>query len=161
MTKQMIFYVCVNCGSKTLPKDHKLDRGVRYGISPHELRDLFRSEWELSSAKSVCAEFFMGHKIDPNMYNKIMKLHPDWAEEQYALAEPYLNILSEDPRKIPVNRVKHLEDQIQEERKEIDRLKTELALALTSKGTLEARIEAIEKTMKELKELFKKSGEDA
>ena len=51
----------------------------------------------------------MGHDIDPNHYNKIMKLHPEWAEEQYAKAEPFLNIVSEDPRKVGLERVRQLE----------------------------------------------------
>lgn len=64
-------------------------------------------------AKGVAAEFFMGHDIDPNMYNKIMKLHPEWAEQQYAHAEPYFNIISEDPRKVSVNRVWELEQKLE------------------------------------------------
>lgn len=75
------------------------DKFVRYRVHDHEIRDTFRTEWNLTPAKSFMSEFFMGHKIDSNNYNKVMK-RPEWAEQQYALAEPWLNILSEDPRKV-------------------------------------------------------------
>jgi len=109
-----VYYRCTQCGTVT-PAGPNMqgDRTVRYGVNPHEMRDLARSEWDLSQAKGVSAEFFMGHDIDPNMYNKIMKLHPEWAEQQYAHAEPYLNIISEDPRKVSVNRVWELEQKLE------------------------------------------------
>lgn len=75
------------------------DERTRYRVHAHEMRDTFRTEWNLTEAKPFMAEFFMGHSIDSNNYNKIMQ-RPEWAEQQYALAEPYLNILSEDPRTI-------------------------------------------------------------
>jgi len=106
--KQPVIYVCNKCKTETPASQIDVPKDIRYRMHPHEMRDLFRSEWELSQAKGVCAEFFMGHDIDPNDYNKIMKLHPDWAERQYSLAEPYLNIMSEDPRRIGVDRLEEL-----------------------------------------------------
>jgi len=37
-------------------------------------------------------------------------LHPEWAEEQYAKIEPFLNIISEDPRKVSLDRARQLEE---------------------------------------------------
>jgi len=105
---QPVIYVCNQCRKETPASEIDIPKDIRYKLHPHEMRDLFRSEWDLSQAKSVCAEFFMGHDIDPNNYNKIMKLHPDWAERQYSLAEPYFNIMSEDPRRIGVDRLEEL-----------------------------------------------------
>lgn len=50
----------------------------------------------------------MGHDIDPNDYNKIMKLHPEWVERQYSLADPNLYLMSEDPRRIGVDQLEEL-----------------------------------------------------
>lgn len=41
----------------------------------------------------------MGHIIDRNEYNKVFN-DPDYAREQYMIAEPWLNILSERPESI-------------------------------------------------------------
>ena len=72
----------------------------KYGKNLHEIRDVFRSRWEKSGARGVAAEFFMGHIIDPNDYNKAF-MDVDFAREQYSIAENWLNILSEDPEKVP------------------------------------------------------------
>ena len=115
---------------------------TRYRVHLHEMRDTFRTEWNLTNAKSFMAEFFMGHVIDFNNYNKVMQ-REEWAKQQYKLAEPYLNILSEDPRTIKTRdinkvveervkeRTKTLQDEIQElrkarERNGIDDLKIQL-----------------------------------
>lgn len=110
--KTKTVYRCLKCNVQSFASQVQRKMEVRYGVNPHEMRDLFRSEWELSPARVVCAEFFLGHEIDPNEYNKIMKLHPDWAEKQYRLAEPYLNILSEEPRKISLGSVQELQEKI-------------------------------------------------
>lgn len=126
-----VYYRCTNpkCGLETpATKEYHIPKTVRYKVHAHEMRDLFRSEWDLSPAKGVCAEFFLGHGIDPNMYNKIMKLHPDWAEGQYALAQPYLNILSEDPRKVSINQVRELQKENIELRETITRMENRLKI---------------------------------
>ena len=65
----------------------------RYGKNLHEMRDVFRSQWEKSPAKASIAEFCMGHKIDPLEYNKSYR-DEDWTREQYLLALPMLQIMS-------------------------------------------------------------------
>jgi len=49
------------------------DKSNKTGKSPHEVRDVFRSLWEKSSAKGSVAEFLMGHKVDPLEYNKAFR----------------------------------------------------------------------------------------
>lgn len=68
-------------------------RGHQTGKNLHELRDVFRSQWEKSPAKASVAEFIMGHVVDPLEYNKA---HYDrkWGRKEYMKALPHLNIIS-------------------------------------------------------------------
>ena len=69
----------------------------RYGYNPHELRDLARSILEKARSKDFntnSVEYWMGHTVDPQFYNKIWKLDADYNLNQYRIAEKYLNILS-------------------------------------------------------------------
>ena len=68
-------------------------RGHQTGKNLHELRDVFRSQWEKSPAKASVAEFIMGHVVDPLEYNKA---HYDrkWGSKEYMKALPHLNIIS-------------------------------------------------------------------
>ena len=67
----------------------------RYGKNPHEMRDVFRSQWEKSPAKASVAEFMMGHIVDPLFYNKACR-DEDWVREMYLQALPMLQIMSSD-----------------------------------------------------------------
>lgn len=101
-------------------------KGNRYGKSPHEIRDVFRSQWEKTPAKGSVAEFMMGHQIDPLEYNKAFR-DESWTLNEYLKALPWLNILSEDPEKIPVkdfNRMqRRYEEAYKQIREELDYLK--------------------------------------
>ena len=67
----------------------------RYGKNPHEMRDVFRSQWEKSPAKGSVAEFMMGHTVDPLHYNKAYR-DEEWVREEYLQALPMLEIMSGD-----------------------------------------------------------------
>ena len=69
------------------------DSSKRYGMNLHEMRDVFRSQWEKSPAKGSVAEFMMGHQVDPLEYNKAHR-DEDWTREQYLLALPMFEIMS-------------------------------------------------------------------
>jgi len=88
---------------------------ARYGKNMHELRDVFRSQWEKSPAKASVAEFQMGHVVDPLQYNKA---HRDeaWVREEYLDALPMLQIMSDETPfgKVNGKTVKKLEDKIAE-----------------------------------------------
>lgn len=146
---QPVIYVCNKCGRETPASDVDVPKDIRYKIGPHEMRDLARSEWDLSPAKGVCAEFFMGHDIDPNDYNKIMKLHPDWAEKQYGLAEPFLNIMSEEPRKVSIDRVAEMQQELERAKTEVAQLRSRLNGQKDLYERVEALEEFIKKKMKE------------
>jgi len=93
----------------------------RYGKAPHEMRDVFRSQWEKSPAKGSVAEFMMGHIVDPLYYNKACR-DEEWVREEYLQALPMLQIMSSDT---PFNRVngktvKKLEDKIAELESQIE-----------------------------------------
>ncbi len=68
-------------------------RGHQTGKNLHELRDVFRSQWEKSPAKASVAEFLMGHVVDPLEYNKA---HYDrkWVRKEYLNALPMLQLMS-------------------------------------------------------------------
>lgn len=139
-----VYYICNECGAKTPASKVNMQRpSLRYGCNVHEIRDLFRSEWELSGARGIVAEFMLGHTIDPNEYNKIMKLHPEWAEGQFSIAEPYLNILSEDPRRVPVDRVLQLE-------RELKAVREKAAVVDASKENLAEEVSELKRQMEEV-----------
>jgi len=102
--RKQVFYECRKCGALTPSTAYGFTPrncgSIRYDFGCHELRDTFKSEWHYSGADLRLADFCMGHEIDPLLYNKVMRLHPEFLEEVYRIAEPYLNILSEEPRKI-------------------------------------------------------------
>jgi len=143
---QPVIYVCNKCGLETPASKIMVPADIRYKVHPHEMRDTFRSEWDLSPSRSTCAEFFMGHDIDPNDYNKVMRLNPDWAEHQYSLAEPFLNIMSEDPRRITVDR---LEAEVEK------RVQQRLA---NEHGRLEKLERELQEMRAQLKEMLEKKG---
>ncbi len=114
---------CIKLGLITPKKDGY--SGHRYGKNPHEMRDVFRSQWEKSSAKSSVAEFCMGHKVDPLEYNKAAN-DPSFVDSEYRKAERLLNILSsqtpyglvdEDVVEQQESRIADLEAQLEKERK--------------------------------------------
>jgi len=98
-------------------------RGNRYGVNPHEIRDLMRSRWRASGAKTVVAEFMMGHEIDANAYDK-MKYTPSDAITEYRKALSWLNLLSHDPEK--VDRAE-IDSKLEERDAEVEVLRRELS----------------------------------
>jgi len=94
-------------------KGAKHPRAVRYGKSPHEIRDTMRSRWRLSGCDAEVAEFFMGHSLDAYNYDKSPKHYEEWFREQYMKAEPWLNILSEDPQMVSREEVERLRRELE------------------------------------------------
>ena len=98
-------YVCVRCqkafAASEYERSHTVFGGIRYRIRWHEFRDVFKTEFHRAQVYAgvdrYVAEFFMGHAIDPNQYDKIMR-DRKFTEEQYRRALPFLNVLSENPR---------------------------------------------------------------
>jgi hypothetical protein len=91
---------------------------VRYGKNPHEFRDLFRTRWEKSGSSPVCAEFCMGHNVDPLEYNKAFR-DEQYTRNLYNEASSWLNILSEDPTVVDVYKVEDLQIRLAEKDREI------------------------------------------
>jgi len=48
-----------------------------------------------------------------------MKHYPDWMEEVYLKVLPWLNVLSEDPEKVPARDFRQVQQELTETRKEI------------------------------------------
>jgi hypothetical protein len=129
---------------KIVPKAQK-GRGIRYGKSPHELRDLARSlvheahseQHEIEGKKllfdGACAEFWMGHDIDPLKYNEFWKHNPEGVRRQYLIAEKYLNILSGEPQQL-----KSVAKENEELRERLSRLEGQFETILKTKFGSEA-----------------------
>ena len=76
-------------------------KGEMSGVAPHEaFRDVVRSHLRLAKAEGfdlTCAEFWMGHSIDPLNYEKFSDLEPEYMMRNAKIAAPYLNILTNEP----------------------------------------------------------------
>jgi len=122
-----IVYVCRECGECLGAAESsrlKHMSSVRYGVNPHEIRDLMRSRWHLSGADALVAEFMMQHEIDENGYNKFMKYEPSYPIVEYRKALPWLNVLSKDPNRVDRSEV---QSDLEAQRGETELLKRELA----------------------------------
>jgi hypothetical protein len=95
-------------------------RSYQTGKNPHELRDVFRSQWEKSPAKGSVAEYLMGHVVDPHEYNKAHR-DENWTRKEYLKALPMLNIMSSTK---PYGQVK--EERLEEQEKELQNLRAEV-----------------------------------
>jgi len=96
----------------------------RYGVGPHELRDLAISQSERAISDGFnpeSAEYFAGHIIDPLGYRKLHGLDPEYRRSQYSITEKYLDPFSET-----MNLKNLLETQNKTEA-EIQKLRQELA----------------------------------
>ncbi|MEM3439655.1 MAG: hypothetical protein QXG32_01910 [Candidatus Bathyarchaeia archaeon] len=73
------------------------DPSRRYGYNLHEFRDVARTLLHLRGKRDGldmdCVEFWMGHLVDPNRYDKFY-MDREYVLRQYRIAERYLNILS-------------------------------------------------------------------
>jgi len=80
-----------------IPKMPQHDQGHRYGYNSHEMRDAARSLLHTRAKKDgldlECAEFWMGHTVDPLQYDKFY-MDQDYMTAQYRIAEKHLNIIS-------------------------------------------------------------------
>jgi hypothetical protein len=75
------------------------DQSERSGMSPHEFRDCAKTYLHTNAKKHGldidCVDFWMGHESrDPNAYDKFMD-DETYVLEQYKIAEPHLNIISQ------------------------------------------------------------------
>lgn len=99
-------YYCPLCDYKKETK-HAIkglasNRRNRTGMGIHDATcDLPMSLMQKSNIKDWVINFRHGHVIDPNNYKRIISKDPTWGEKQYALAAPYLNILSDTPDMVP------------------------------------------------------------
>jgi integrase len=97
----------------------------RYGKNPHEMRDVFRSQWGISTAKPSVGEFLMGHVIDPYEYDKSYR-NVDAYRREYLKALPKLQIISsgEPFGRVEDSKVKQLEDEVEKLREQLQKSKT-------------------------------------
>ena len=91
----------------------------RYGMNPHEMRDVWRTLWSKSPADHRVGEYFMGHVVDPLGYDKSFD-DEAYTRKEYEKALPYLNILSQDKAYglVDEDEIERLRTRIQELEKE-------------------------------------------
>jgi len=81
--------------ARLIPRQPSKKHTTRYGYNAHNTRDLAISLLEtVPGLNPNCAQFWAGHEIDPLGYNQFYNVKPEYVEEQYRLALPYLNIIS-------------------------------------------------------------------
>lgn len=126
-----ISYICTECQSVHLASEYDLAHGertgVRYRVRTHELRDLFRTRWHkaqrYAGADASAGEFFMGHSIDAQDYDKVMK-DVAYARSQFREAMSWLNVLSEEPQKVDRTEV---DEELEGTKAEVEVLRREVA----------------------------------
>jgi len=84
------------------PSRGKGDQTWRHGYNMHEIRNVYRTRWYKSGADPLVAEFCMGHDVDPLGYNKTMN-DKVYILREYRKAEPWLDLLTSDPERIPID----------------------------------------------------------
>jgi hypothetical protein len=68
---------------------------TRYGYNVHNTRDLAISLLNtVSGVNPQVVNFWAGHGVDRLGYNQFWTVNPSYVEEQYRLAEQYLNLTS-------------------------------------------------------------------
>jgi len=123
-------------------------RGHQTGKNLHEMRDVFRSQWEKSPAKGSVAEFLMGHRVDPLEYNKA---HYDrkWVRKEYRKALPMLQIMSSGK---PFGQVD--EDEVDNLRDRINELEAELEAESRNKIEKDVEFRKLVETVKRMEPAF-------
>lgn len=129
------------------PKKKGGEKSYRTGRNPHEIRDVFRSQWSKSGVNPNIAEFMMGHTVDKNFYDKSYR-DRDWVKRQYRKALDMLNFMSSDK---PFGKVDL--DKLEDQRREIERLKQEKDDAISE---LNKKIDMIEKRYETILSLLEK-----
>jgi integrase len=138
-------------------------QGHRTGMNIHELRDVFRSQWEKSPAKSSVCEYLMGHQVDPLEYNKAFR-DERWTCSEYKKALPMLQIMSSSR---PFGQVD--EGIVETQQQRIEDLESELVKLRTGRNseveTLRTEMERMRVEHKEdreiLRMLYKKLKEES
>jgi len=117
--------------------ERSTSKGVRVwsGKGLHEIRDVFRTQWGMSSAKPSVAEYLMGHfaRVDPLEYDKTYK-NESFMRKEYEKALSMLQIMTsgrpfgqvdEDEVSKLNSQIQGLEAEVAHYKAEIDRLRRE------------------------------------
>ena len=122
----------------------------RHGYGPHQVRDVFRTQWQLTAADGDVAEFMMGHQVDPNKYLKFSKV-PSYCVEEYKKAEGRLSLVSiPDPGLVSADEVAALKGRVAE----LEKLKIDDVIPRVERQ-YELQIAKVMKENKQLSEMLK------
>jgi len=134
-------YKCKECGNVDWANGKKWEC-IRYGVNPHEMRDLMKSRWHVSGADLAVCDFMMQHEIDPNLYDKFMKLEPWYPIQEYRKALVWLNVLSCEPDKVSKSQI---DSRLEERDVEVEVLRQQLNRDSKRLQALEEVVELLRK----------------
>jgi hypothetical protein len=144
----------------------KREKGkIIYKFRPHEIgRDFFRTLCDNQGVPEKIAEYSLGHKIDPNEYNKFHRTPEGQKRIVDALSKlrPYLNVVTgKGTEANNAKEVKQLEGVVHASIAEVEAIKAQNAQLGKDMATLRdalrtGQIETIQKTIAELKEQAQK-----
>jgi len=90
---------------------------VRYGLGPHEVRDVAISLSQKAVSQGFnpeSADYFAGHTVDPLGYRKLHDIDPEYRSQQYLIVEPFLNLHSSRPEIREMTRLDRLRQQLED-----------------------------------------------
>lgn len=161
---EKVYYLCTACQVRRHASEFQEfinphhHGGIRYRMRTHEIRDLFRTEFHRASRYTGVdldvAKFCMGHgsQIDPNKYDKIMRDIPATLDE-YRKALPFLNILSEEPRKIPLTSLHEMREREKQLLEKVEKLEAEATVQREDREKLQQAMERLKKLEKQIRAL--------
>jgi hypothetical protein len=106
-------------GLGLIKRPHDRNPSNRYGKNLHEIRDLFKTRWRISGVDIELGDYFMGHDIDSLGYDKSPRDYPDFYREGYERAESWLNVVTEEPEKVPRSEVNRMMREQEETKKTV------------------------------------------
>ncbi|MBQ04832.1 hypothetical protein CL673_09065 [Candidatus Bathyarchaeota archaeon] len=98
-----------HCKKLGLVKKVGSSSGNRYGMNVHQIRSLFRTQFEKSSSKGIVAEYLMGHTVDVLNYNRFYR-DESFVRSEYLNALPMLQVMSSER---PYGLVKQTPEQVE------------------------------------------------
>ncbi|GAH18485.1 unnamed protein product [marine sediment metagenome] len=118
------------------------------GKNIHEIRDVFRSKWEISIAKPSVSEFMMGHQVDKMGYNKAHR-DENWVIKEYRKALPLLQLMSSGR---PYGQVE--EDEVDSLRDIVKGLEAQLVVATRNTSEKDVEFNDMKKDVNDIKTLL-------
>lgn len=100
VTRNLSGYRCQECKNVVWSRElTQTLQTIRYGASPHLIRDVMRSRWREANLNTFYAERMMGHTPDPLRYDQA-ELTPLACVNEFRKWIRWSNVISDDPNKV-------------------------------------------------------------